>query len=211
MSAAVAARARSDGAESEYANDASSVHQSGYRRVTWGIAIVPSLKDVDVKVLRWPSQARERDHYRRMGVPLLLVLEDSVPPPNLDVLEDCIRQPITPDDLDSRVTALRTLALAGVPVVDSADVLRFGGNWLSLSATDARLMRLLVDSFQSVVPRAKLVDCGWPGSRPRRNAVDLRILRLRRRLSPMNLMICTVWSKGYLLDRRSGVRDSASE
>ena len=33
-----------------------------------------------------------------------------------------------------------------------------------------------------------------------RNALDLRILRLRRRLAAMGLRIVTVWGKGYILE-----------
>lgn len=158
---------------------------------------------MDVKILRWPSEAHERARYKEMGVPLILFLEGAIPTPPLDVLEDCVQPPITPEDLRSRADALRMRALATLPVVDSADVLRFGGNWLSLTPTDARLMRVLVDSFQSVVSRTELVEAGWPVSSPRRNAVDLRMLRLRRRICPLDLIIFTVRGKGYLLDRKS--------
>ncbi len=156
---------------------------------------------MEVIILNWPAEARERDRYKRMGVPIILVGADSAPPPGLGMLEDYVRQPIAPEDLRSRVEALETLARATIPVVDGAGVLRFGGGWLSLSAADARMMEVLVDSFQSVVSRADLIEAGWPESPPKRNAVDLRIFRLRKRIRPLGLSICTVWSKGYLLDR----------
>lgn len=158
---------------------------------------------MDVKILSWPAEARERDRYRDLGIPVILVVDGSVPPPRLGVLEDVVRQPVTPDDLRSRAETLRALAKSTIPVIDYTGLLRFGGGWLSLSETDARLMRILVDSFQSVVSRDALIEAGWPGQHPRRNTVDLRIFRLRRRLLPLGLSICTVWSKGYLLDHAS--------
>lgn len=165
---------------------------------------VSSQASAEVKILRWPTEARERERYRQLGVPRILVLEESVPAPRLDILEDCVRQPIASDDLLGRAEALRARALSTIPVVDSADVLRFGGTWLSLSPIDAGLVRLLVASFQSVVTRDKLIAAGWPRSPARRNALDLRILGLRRRIAPLDLRICTIWKKGYLLDRSRG-------
>jgi two-component system, OmpR family, response regulator len=160
---------------------------------------------MDVKILSWPAEARERDRYRNMGVPVILVIDDTAPPPRLGVLEDYVHQSAAVDDLHSRAEVLQKLAKSTIPVVDYSDVLRFGGGWLSLSPIDARLTRVLVDSFQSVVPRQQLINAGWPGTAPRRNVVDLRIFRLRRRILPLSLFICTVRSKGYMLDLGSSV------
>lgn len=45
----------------------------------------------------------------------------------------------------------------------------------------------------------------WPGQAPGRNALDVHILRLRRRLLPLGLAIRTVRSRGYLLEpQRAG-------
>ena len=41
---------------------------------------------------------------------------------------------------------------------------------------------------------------GWPGGTPGRNALDVHVLRLRRRLEPVRLAIRTVRSRGYLLE-----------
>jgi two-component system OmpR family response regulator len=157
-----------------------------------------------VKVLRWPTEARERERYRALGVPRLLVLEGPVAPPvGMDALEDWVRPPISPEELRRRSAALRARALAGVPVIDGSDILRFGGRWIALSPSDATVMRALVDAYQCLVEREDLVSRVWPGSEPRRNALDLRVLRLRRKIAPLHLMIRTVWRKGYLLDSAS--------
>ncbi|HEX2272971.1 MAG TPA: helix-turn-helix domain-containing protein, partial [Acidimicrobiales bacterium] len=47
---------------------------------------------------------------------------------------------------------------------------------------------------------ATLIRAVWPGQAPGRNALDVHILRLRRRLRPLGLAIRTVRSRGYLLE-----------
>ncbi|WP_189133901.1 winged helix-turn-helix domain-containing protein [Wenjunlia tyrosinilytica] len=125
-------------------------------------------------------------------------------PTGLNVLEDWVRPPITREDFWARRATLQARAQAGaIPSIDGEGVLRFGGRRLSLSPAEAELMRVLVESFQEVVPRETLIQQVWPDDgQPRRNALDLRILRLRRRLSCLQLSIRTAWGRGYLLDLR---------
>jgi DNA-binding winged helix-turn-helix (wHTH) protein len=52
-----------------------------------------------------------------------------------------------------------------------------------------------------VVHRDALAAAGWPDGAPGRNALDVHVLRLRRRLAPVGLGIRTVRSRGYLLER----------
>lgn len=156
---------------------------------------------MSVKVLRWPAEARDRERYREMGVPRLLVLEGSCPPPPCsDVLEDWVRPPVGHEEVRARAAALQARALASIPTLDCSDIVRFGGHWIALSPIDVRLMRVLLDNYQCLVPREDLVAAIWPEGQPRRNALDLRVLRLRRRLLATRLTIRTVWRKGYLLD-----------
>jgi two-component system, OmpR family, response regulator len=164
-----------------------------------------------VKIVQWPSQEREREHYRSLGVPRLLVVEEQAKPPSsLDALEDWVRLPIHPDDMRARVAALQVRALAGVPLVDDSDILRFGGQCVPLSPIDAALMRTMIASYQNVVSRMKLVSEAWPQSKPSRSALDLRILRLRRKITPLSLEIRTVWRQGYLLDLAEGTRNDGT-
>jgi DNA-binding winged helix-turn-helix (wHTH) protein len=65
---------------------------------------------------------------------------------------------------------------------------------------EARLTGALVRRFGAVVSRDDLVAAGWPGREPDRNALDVHVLRLRRRLQPVRLAIRTVRSRGYLLE-----------
>lgn len=123
-------------------------------------------------------------------------------PTELNPLEDWVRPPISREDFKARRAALEARARAGaLPSIDAEGVLRFGGRRLSLSPAEADLMRVLVGSFQEVVSREGLVRKVWADDgQQRRNALDLRILRLRRRLGPLRLSIRTAWGRGYLLD-----------
>ena len=88
-----------------------------------------------------------------------------------------------------------------LPEIDEDGVLRVGGEWVSLPPVDHRLATALVERFGAVVSREALARAGWPGGAPARNALDVHVLRLRRRLEPVGLVIRTVRSRGYALER----------
>ena len=52
-----------------------------------------------------------------------------------------------------------------------------------LPPVEARLTRLLLDRLGAVVSREALAKAGWPDGAPGRNALDVHVLRLRRRLA----------------------------
>ena len=68
---------------------------------------------------------------------------------------------------------------------------------------------MLLDRMGAVVSRDALARAGWPDGAPGRNALDVHVLRLRRRLSAVHLVIRTVRSRGYLLE--VGLADLARE
>lgn len=157
----------------------------------------------DVQYLRWPSESKKRERCQALGVPRLLLLEHQTPAPLcVDALEDWVRPPVTKEDMRTRARALKERAMSCItPAVDHNDMLRYGDRWLALSPVEARLMCGLTESYRTVVSREVLVECGWPSQqRPGRNALDLHILRLRRRIAPLGLALRTVWSRGYLLE-----------
>jgi len=161
---------------------------------------------VDVDLVRWPADAARRDELRREGRPRLLLLEDAEAPPvaGPDDLEDWIRLPAPEVDLQARVDALRRRAamqVAPSPALDDDGVLRLDGRWVSLPPVEARLTGALLERYGAVVSRETLARAGWPAGSPGRNALDVHMLRLRRRLSPLALAIRTVRSRGYLLER----------
>jgi hypothetical protein len=160
---------------------------------------------VDVVLVRWPAEQVRRTELQRAARPRLLLLEDgAAPPPAEDDLEDWIRVPASEDDLRARVDGLRRRAESqetSAPELDEDGVLRLGGSWVSLPPVEARLMAALLDRYGAVVSRDALARAGWPSGAPGRNALDVHMLRLRRRLGPLALAIRTVRSRGYLLER----------
>ena len=157
----------------------------------------------DVVLVRWPAESDRRDWLANQGIPRLLLVEGAVDPPPADCLEDWIRVPAADVDVKRRLEDVGARAahhVLEVPLIDGDGVLRFGNSWASLSPVDARLAGALVERFGAVVSRAMLGKAGWPGGAPARNALDVHMLRLRRRVEPVGLVIRTVRSRGYLLE-----------
>jgi len=157
----------------------------------------------DVVLVRWPAESDRRDWLANQGIPRLLLVEGAVDPPPADCLEDWIRVPAADLDVKRRledVSARAAQHVLEVPLIDGDGVLRFGNSWASLSPVDARLAGALVERFGAVVSRTVLGKAGWPGGAPARNALDVHMLRLRRRVEPVGLVIRTVRSRGYLLE-----------
>jgi two-component system, OmpR family, response regulator len=159
---------------------------------------------MEVELVRWPSQRQRREELVAAHLPRLLLIEPDAPAPvAVDPLEDWIRLPVDRRDLQTR---LDTLAARGrqpgllMPCVDECGVIRFAGRDVSLPPLEARLAGVLVESFRSVVRRDDLTRAGWPGDSPGRNALDVHILRLRRRIEPLDLGIRTIRARGYLLE-----------
>lgn len=159
---------------------------------------------MDVVLVRWPSAEAERERLRAAGVPRLLLVEGDVAPPVVeDHLEDWIRVPAGEVDLHARASALGRRVHgppAARPTLDDDGVLRFGGAWVSLPPVEARLTAALLERAGAVVSRDALGRAGWPDGVPGRNALDVHVLRLRRRLDRVGLAIRTVRSRGYLLE-----------
>ena len=158
--------------------------------------------------MRWPLEADKRDALTGEGRPRLLLVEAGFgPPPPNDCLEDWVRDPAPPDDLQARLSALAARAAAHQalsPQIDDDGVVRFGAAWVPLPPVESRLTAALIDRYGAVVGRDTLGRAGWPGGVPGRNALDVHVLRLRRRLRPLGLAIRTVRSRGYMLEA-SGV------
>jgi DNA-binding winged helix-turn-helix (wHTH) protein len=137
-----------------------------------------------------------------MGVLRLLVVEGGVPAPICsDIREDWVRAPITDADLRARMATLSAKAEAHrLPQIDPYGILRFSDRSTSVSPTETDLMECLIRQFEALVPRDELRDC-LPDRTTgcSRNALDLHIMRLRRRIRPLGLVIQTVRGRGYML------------
>jgi len=160
---------------------------------------------MDVVLVRWPSDDAIRARLRAERVPRLLLVEGgSAPPAIVDDLEDWIRLPADEVDLHARVEALERRSRprpAEAPSLDDDGVLRYAGGWVPLPPVEARITAALLERAGAVVSRDALGRAGWPDGAPGRNALDVHVLRLRRRVGPLGLAIRTVRSRGYLLER----------
>lgn len=159
---------------------------------------------MDVVFLRWPAEAPRRTELARQGLPRLLLLgDDDHPPGGADCLEDWIRVPASEADVKTRVAGLKERADrhgSGVPFLDDDGVLRHGAVWVPLPPVESRLTGALLERYGAVVSRDHLARAGWPEGAPGRNALDVHVLRLRRRIYPLGLVIRTVRSRGYLME-----------
>jgi DNA-binding response OmpR family regulator len=180
---------------------------------------------MDVTMIRWPDEQARRSRISLSGEPRLLLVPDGEEPPAVvDCLEDWIRVPATENEVRARVDALAVRSLAHLPklngngnghadgngnghgapsappIIDDFGVLRVNGSWVALPPLEARLTEALLERLGAVTSRELLVRAGWPAGAPGRNALDVHVLRLRRRLTPVGLVIRTVRSRGYLLE-----------
>ncbi len=159
---------------------------------------------MDVALLRWPTETARRDSLAASGAPRLLLVEPGAEPPlPVDCLEDWMRLPAPEDDVRARTAGLELRSREHnhvVPELDGHGVLRLGAGWVPLPPVEARLTAALIARFGGVVSRDSLARAGWPRGAPGRNALDVHVLRLRRRLGPLGLVIRTVRSRGYLLE-----------
>jgi len=162
---------------------------------------------MEVALVRWPDEADRREALRQGGHPRVLLLLGGNPPPTpVDDLEDWVRAPASEADLRARVEWLsrrlstRPAPTVDRPVLDDDGLLRTGEGWVPLPPVESRLAAALLDRYGAVVSRDTLSRAGWPQGAPGRNALDVHVLRLRRRLTPIGLVIRTVRSRGYVLE-----------
>jgi DNA-binding response OmpR family regulator len=167
--------------------------------------VVEPGSDNDVVLVRWPEEEVQLEELRARGTPRLLLVDGSLAAPSpVDALEDWIRLPAAEDDLRTRVATLAARARTGnAPTIDDDGLLRYGDRWVTLSPVERSLAAALVDRFGAVVGRDTLSRRAWPGGSPTRNALDVHMLRLRRRIAVLSLEVRTVRARGYLLQAAS--------
>lgn len=158
----------------------------------------------EVVVLQWPDDEDRRAALRHRNVPRLLLVPCGVQAPVVvDPFEDWVRVPADEADVRARLTTL-SARLASTreerPLIDDDGVLRYRGRWVPLSPVENRLLTALLDRYGSVVGRQVLTKAGWVDGVPSRNALDVKIFRLRQRIEPLGLTIRTVRARGYLLE-----------
>ena len=157
---------------------------------------------MDVMLVRWPEEDVRLRELRETGSPRLLLLNgEAEPPESADCLEDWIRLPADDRDVRARVARLasRSETQRPAPQVDGDGLLRYRGRWVALSPVESALAITLVDRFGAVVGRDTLARRAWPDGTPTRNALDVHMLRLRRRIAALGVEVRTVRSRGYLM------------
>lgn len=166
----------------------------------------------DVQFVRWPAESARRKLCERQGLLRLLIIEGGAPAPVCrDVREDWVRIPISREDLRARVAALRARSQPYTkPRMDASGTLNYRGRLVSVSPVEAALLTMLTTRFCSLATREELVE-RLAGQRAcsSRNALDLHIMRIRRRIKPLGLVIRTAWSRGYILEPATAASDAA--
>jgi DNA-binding response OmpR family regulator len=162
--------------------------------------------DAPIALLRWPADADRRAELTAGGRPRLLLLDpDADPPATWDVLEDWVRLPADPAEIEARIATLmhRLPSARPAPLLDGDGVLRVGARWVALPPVEARLVDALLARPDAVVSRDRLLDAGWPAGEPPGSSngqiLDGRIKLLRRRLAAVGLEVHTVRGVGFVL------------
>lgn len=159
---------------------------------------------VDVPLIRWPSEADRRAELADAGRPRLLVLDPDVAPPLVwDDLEDWVRTPADPIEVQTRMATLADRAAAvsrGTPMVDGDGIVRWRGAWVALPPIEARLFAAMAERHGEVVRRERMIESAWPDGVESDRTLDGRIKHLRRRLAPLGLKVRTVRGVGFLLE-----------
>jgi DNA-binding response OmpR family regulator len=163
---------------------------------------------MNVEVVRWPADSVRLAELREQSIPrLLVVADDAEPPVPVDCLEDWVVPDATEREIDARrgALAVRAEQHSVRPQLDGDGLLHHRDAWVSLSPVEQSLASAMLERFGAVVTREMLADRAWPSGVPTRNALDVHVLRLRRRIAPLGLEIRTVRSRGYLLQSREAV------
>jgi DNA-binding winged helix-turn-helix (wHTH) protein len=171
---------------------------------------------VDVELVAWPAEADRCTILASRGIPRLLLVATGhpAPSPTPDCLQDWVRVPADGEEVALRVLGLQHRAEQHAvlePQIDDDGVLRYGTEWVALPPIEASLAGVLAQRFGGVVGRDLLMRAAWAvGSRPaRRNVLDVHMLRLRRRLDPVDLAVRTIRGRGYLLEPKASRNDAA--
>src|SRR5262245_58141874 len=160
---------------------------------------------MNVEVVRWPADSMRLAELREQLLPrLLVVADDAEPPVPADCLEDWVVPNASEREIDARrrALAIRAEQHSVRPQLDDDGLLHHRDAWVSLSPVEQSLASALLDRFGAVVTRDVLADRAWPSGVPTRNALDVHVLRLRRRIAPLSFEIRTVRSRGYLMQTR---------
>ena len=169
--------------------------------------MLPGLSGYDVL-----AELRKRDETRDVGVILLTARRDE--PDRIRGLslgaDDYLTKPFSPAELTLRVQALlrrlaapavsagATLVAEGLTVDRAAHRVSLAGDELNLTATEYKLLVLLLERRGRVQTRPQLLESVWDAQPDiQTRTVDMHVQRLRSKLGEIGEMIETVRGFGY--------------
>ncbi|MEV7612198.1 winged helix-turn-helix domain-containing protein [Streptomyces sp. NPDC089799] len=131
-----------------------------------------------------------------------MVEHGAAPPERLSLHEDWVRPPIVREDLQARLRQLADRAvLKSKPVLDPSGILYFKDSSVTVSLTQCEMLAPLVAEYGEIVYRTELREIlESSGASSSSNALDLHVMRLRRRLQLVGLAVRNVWGRGFVLE-----------
>lgn len=159
-----------------------------------------------VEVVHWPADAVIRRQLARVGVPRVLLVPAGVQPPDdLDPAETWLptdaAEHVVVDAARRLVDSLRLIDGRDV-WIDLHGVVHRGEQAVALSASEALVAGELLAAGGRVVSRDRLQQLLGSDHERSDRAVEAVIYRLRRRLVALHLVVRTVRSRGFVIDRR---------
>jgi DNA-binding response OmpR family regulator len=156
-----------------------------------------------VELVSWPRDEARRVLLARRGVPcLLLVAADAELPEAIGPTEDWVRLPADERDVGVRAQSLclrLASAAADRPRVGDGVVVHAG--WRApLSASEATVLELLLESEGRIVSRGRLEEAAWPDGPPSPRSLDSLLYRLRRRAAAVNIHVLAARGRGFTVD-----------
>lgn len=181
--------------------------QPTFRGATAGAPAATPAATADVAVLCLPDDDVLRRHLDRIGLPRVLVVgERDDPPVPADPVEDWLRAPVDPAELEDRRTVVldRYLrATAGVRI-DGDGLLRVGSRWAALTDRQWAALLPLVNQLGRPVSRAVVEDEYRAAGGADGRALVALLRRQRPRLAALGLELHLLSSGAFLLVRTPG-------
>lgn len=170
-------------------------------------AVLPAsipIGDVDVALVRWPTERAIRDALAALDRPRLLLVDvGEAPPDALDPAEDWLRWPADHDEVLLRAHHLsQRVPRAQRPplVLDDEGMLRRGERWVSISDAQLPVVELLVTSLGRVVRFEAIVEAySSVGGSAHPPSVRTVLSRIDARLRPLGLELSSVRRRGVVL------------